>query len=143
MERKLSSHMQRLDAVTGKIGQLGQWASAHPWQGYSGQWMAASNEFGQRVLVMNPMHIVHLSSNTKSKLVRIIEFCKSFTEKWFSHLLLLVILILYTCLGAWMFMVIEGGVEHRIKVSGEYYTQDTRERIVITTVSSSHEISFK
>lgn len=112
LERKPSVQMPKLDAVTGKIG---QWASNQNWQGY-GQWIQAQGDLGQRVLVMNPMHIVNLSSNTKSKLVKVIEFCRGFTEKWFSHLLLLCVLVLYALIGAWIFVVIEGGYEGQAKV---------------------------
>lgn len=119
--RKSSSTRQlpKFDAVTGKLGhlggQIGEWASNRDWQHY-GQWMTtAPGEFGQRVLVMNPMHIVHLSSNTKSRLVKIVEFCRGFTEKWFSHLLLLLVLVLYALLGAWIFLMIEGGNEKSLK----------------------------
>ena len=115
LDRKPSVIMPKLDTVTGKIGQFGQWASNQNWQGY-GQWMAHQGELGQRVLVMNPMHIVHLSSDTKSKLVKIIEFCRGFTEKWFSHLLLLCVLIFYALIGAWIFIIIEGGYEGQAKV---------------------------
>lgn len=115
-DRKPSVQLPRLDAVTGKFNQFGQWASNQNWQNY-GQWMTQENEFGERVLVMNPMHIVHLSSDTKSKLVKIIEFFRGFTEKWFSHLLLLCVLILYALIGAWIFVMIEGGYEGQAKAS--------------------------
>ena len=101
--------------MTGKIGQLGQWAANQNWQDYSH--FMTNSEFGQKVLVMNPMHMVQLSSKTKSRLVKIVEFCKTASEKWFSHWLLLVVLILYALIGAWIFVLIEGSPEAEDKVS--------------------------
>lgn len=72
---------------------------------------------GTRIVILNPMHIVNLSDETHSKLVKFVEYFRSFTEKWFSHILLLLFLFLYGCLGAWIFMMVEGRVEMRSKVS--------------------------
>lgn len=71
---------------------------------------------GPRILIVNPMHIVRLSTKNKSRLVKFIEFFRSLTEKWFSHVLLLLFLFLYCCLGAWIMMMVEGGLEQRTKV---------------------------
>lgn len=113
--RRPSVQMPKFDAVTDKLGQFGHWASNQNWQGY-GQFVTNS-DFGQKVLVMNPMHMVQLSSKTKSRLVKIVEFCRTASEKWFSHWLLLVVLILYALIGAWIFVIIEGGAEMDVKVS--------------------------
>ncbi len=36
----------------------------------------------ERVWVFNPMHIVHLTKQTKSRFVRIVEGFKAFSNKW-------------------------------------------------------------
>ena len=113
--RRTSVQIPKLDAVTDKIGQFGHWASNQNWQNY-GQFVTNS-DFGQKVLVMNPMHMVQFSSKTKSRLVKIVEFCRTASEKWFSHWLLLVVLIMYALIGAWVFVIIEGSAEREIKVS--------------------------
>ncbi|RWS26464.1 TWiK family of potassium channels protein 18-like protein [Leptotrombidium deliense] len=82
---------------------------------YSGMYQWAP-QTDQPILIVNPMHIINLSSHTKSKLVRFFEIFKSFTEKWFSHILLLLFLVLYCCLGAWMFLMLEGANETAAKV---------------------------
>lgn len=112
--RRASGQIPKFDAVTDKIGQFGQWASNQNWQNY-GQFVTNS-ELGQKVLVMNPMHMVHFSNKTKSRLVKIVEFCRAASEKWFSHWLLLVVLIMYAIIGAWVFVIIEGGAEAEVKV---------------------------
>ena len=119
------------NAVSDKFGQLGQWASNQgaQWQGY-GQYIT-NTDFGQKVLVMNPMHMVQLSSKTKSRMVKIVEFCRSASEKWFSHWLLLVVLIMYALIGAWIFVMIEGSAEIDVKVSNEF-----------TSVTPAKVISF-
>lgn len=71
----------------------------------------------ERVWVFNPMHIVNLSTQTKSKFIRIVEGFKAFSNKWFSHVLLLAFLILYGFLGAYIFMSIEAPIENTVKVS--------------------------
>lgn len=72
----------------------------------------------QIFIVKNPMHVINFNKNrSKSKLVQSFQFLKSFTEKWFSHFLLLGVLFLYGCFGAWMFILIEGGVRHEIEVN--------------------------
>lgn len=71
----------------------------------------------QVVIVNNPMYFVQLRRETKSKLVWFFDHFKSFTERWFSHILLLMSLFLYGCFGAWIFMMIEGQAEVRYKVS--------------------------
>lgn len=69
-----------------------------------------------KIWVVNPMHIITLTDATKSKIVRIVEIFKSFTEKWFSHILLLLFLLIYGCIGAWIFMTLEGNHESGQKV---------------------------
>lgn len=91
----------------------------------------------ERVWVFNPMHIVHLTKQSKSRFVRIVEGFKNFSNKWwvfliviyvissfnlikiirFSHVLLLLFLILYGFLGAYIFMTLEAPYEEAAKVS--------------------------
>ncbi|CAG2173324.1 unnamed protein product [Oppiella nova] len=80
----------------------------------------------EKVWVLNPMHIVSLSSETKSKFVKVIESFKQFSEKWFSHVLLLIFLILYGFLGAYVFVTLEGPNESNIKTS----VSNMRENII-------------
>lgn len=79
-----------------------------------------------RVLVVNPMQIVNLSEHTKSKLIKCIEALKRLSEKWFSHVLLLMFLTVYACLGAYVF--------NRLEAPNEDYNRDlfveTRERLL-------------
>ena len=76
-----------------------------------------SRDYGpEKVWVLNPMHIVSLSTETKSKFVKIIESFKQFSEKWFSHVLLLIFLMLYGFIGAYVFVTLEGPNETSIKV---------------------------
>lgn len=70
----------------------------------------------ERVWVFNPMHIVNLSTQTKSRFLRVVEGFKAFSNKWFSHVLLLLFLILYGFLGAYIFMTIEAPIENTVKV---------------------------
>lgn len=72
----------------------------------------------ERVWVFNPMHIVHLTTQTKSRFLRVVEGFKAFSNKWFSHVLLLMFLILYGFLGAYIFMTIEAPIENTVKVRG-------------------------
>lgn len=71
----------------------------------------------ERVWVFNPMHIVHLSKQNKSKFVRVVEGFKKFSNKWFSHVLLLMFLMLYGFLGAYVFVTLEAPIESSAKVS--------------------------
>ncbi|CAG2184222.1 unnamed protein product, partial [Oppiella nova] len=50
-------------------------------------------------------------ADTKSKVVALFVYLKKLSEKWFSHVLLLAFLILYACMGAWIFESVEGGYE--------------------------------
>lgn len=76
----------------------------------------------QVVIVNNPMYFVKLKRETRSKLVAFFEYFKTFTERWFSHILLLFVLFLYGCFGAWIFMMIEGKAEVKYKVSQQLAT---------------------
>ena len=73
--------------------------------------------YQNNVWVLNPMHIVNLSKQTKSKFVKFVDAIKRFSEKWFSHVLLLVFLILYGFLGAYIFQMLEAPLESTNKVS--------------------------
>ncbi|XP_053208785.1 TWiK family of potassium channels protein 18-like [Panonychus citri] len=78
----------------------------------------------QVVIVNNPMYFVKLKRETRSKLVAFFEYFKTFTERWFSHILLLFVLFLYGCFGAWIFMMIEGKAEVKYKEPVSYMIQD-------------------
>lgn len=71
----------------------------------------------ERIWVFNPMHIVNLTKQTKSKFVRVVEGFKNFSNKWFSHVLLILFLILYGFLGAYIFQTLEGPIEAAAKVN--------------------------
>lgn len=79
-----------------------------------------------RVLVVNPMQIVNLSEHTKSKLIKFIEAVKRFSEKWFSHVLLLMFLAVYACFGAYIFISFEAPTEQWEK----QLIIDSRQRLV-------------
>jgi hypothetical protein len=70
----------------------------------------------EKVWVLNPMHIVTLRAETKSKFVRVVEGFKQFSNEWFSHILLLIFLILYGFIGAYVFVTLEGPIESSVKV---------------------------
>lgn len=70
----------------------------------------------ERVWVFNPMHIVQLTKQTKSRFIRIVEGFKQFSNRWFSHVLLLFFLILYGFLGAYIFVTLEAPTEATSKV---------------------------
>ncbi|KAH9406255.1 hypothetical protein TYRP_013862 [Tyrophagus putrescentiae] len=91
----------------------------------------------ERVWVFNPMHIVHLTKQTKSRFVRIVEGFKAFSNKWFSHVLLLLFLILYGFLGAYIFMTLEGPYEDAAKVP----VKDMREGIIKELWWGSHKFN--
>ncbi|XP_064465832.1 potassium channel subfamily K member 16-like [Ornithodoros turicata] len=66
--------------------------------------------------VVRPMHIVNLTADkTKSCAVRCAQAIKSFSQRWFSHLLLLLVLLAYAALGAAIFQLIEAPFEQRQK----------------------------
>ncbi|XP_013783402.1 TWiK family of potassium channels protein 18-like [Limulus polyphemus] len=65
------------------------------------------------------MHIVTLTKTKESCIVRYAEKIKSVSEKWFTHVLLLLFLLGYAALGAVIFQWIEGSVEYQEKVSIE------------------------
>ncbi|XP_054155552.1 potassium channel subfamily K member 2-like [Oppia nitens] len=54
-----------------------------------------------------------LTIDNKSKVVELAVKVKEFSEKWFSHVLLLAFLLLYACIGAWIFESVEGGFEQQ------------------------------
>ncbi len=92
-----------------------------PWKDAWREWLPKElkdlkQEDLSKIWVINPMHIVTLSEENKSKFVKVVEACKRFSEKWFSHVLLLLFLILYACLGAYIFQALEGNTEVVLKV---------------------------
>ncbi|XP_046910006.2 TWiK family of potassium channels protein 18 isoform X1 [Dermatophagoides farinae] len=93
----------------------------------------------ERIWVFNPMHIVHLSKQQKSKFIRIVEGFKKFSNKWFSHVLLLLFLILYGFLGAYIFVTLEAPIEQSAKVSNPI--NKMRERIIKELWWSSKKFS--
>lgn len=120
------------------------WAQMQQWQANQAQAQAAAAAAAQlhhgfhhhfsspfssaasRVLVVNPMQIVNLSEHTKSRLIKFIEAIKRFSEQWFSHVLLLMFLAVYACLGAYVFISFEAPSEQWEK----QLIIDTRFRIV-------------
>lgn len=70
----------------------------------------------ERIWVFNPMHIVQLTKRQQSKFIRVVEGFKKFSNKWFSHVLLLLFLILYGFLGAYIFVTLEAPIETTTKV---------------------------
>lgn len=90
-----------------------------------------------RVLVVNPMQIVNLSEHTKSRLIKFIEAIKHLSEKWFSHILLLLFLAVYACLGAYIFISFEASTEQWEK----QYIIDIRARIVNESWSEAHNLN--
>lgn len=66
--------------------------------------------------ILNPMHVVNLTADkTKSFGIRMAQKIKAFSEKWFSHVLLLTILLLYATAGAHLFVWLEEDYEIRQK----------------------------
>lgn len=86
---------------------------------------------------MNPMQIVNLSEHTKSRLIKFIEAVKRFSEKWFSHVLLLMFLAVYACFGAYIFISFEAPTEQWEK----QVIIDTRQRIVNESWQDAHDKS--
>lgn len=72
-----------------------------------------------RFVVINPMHIISLQDKTKTFAVRAVEKIKAISEKWFTHVLLLLFLIIFASLGALLFQWLEQDKEHREKTSVE------------------------
>lgn len=71
-----------------------------------------------KILIIDPRQFRDnlLNYETKSKLIRLFQVLKKFSEKWFSHVLLMGLLILYAVIGGWIFEAIEGSNERDIKV---------------------------
>ncbi|OQR67316.1 TWiK family of potassium channels protein 18-like [Tropilaelaps mercedesae] len=66
--------------------------------------------------ILNPMHVVNLTADkTKSFGIRMAQKIKAFSEKWFSHVLLLSFLLLYATAGAHLFLWLEEDFEIRQK----------------------------
>lgn len=66
--------------------------------------------------ILNPMHVVNLTADkTKSFGIRMAQEIKAFSEKWFSHVLLLTFLLLYAAAGAQLFYWLEEEFELRQK----------------------------
>lgn len=68
-------------------------------------------------VIINPMHIINLHDKTRTFAVRVVEKIKAISERWFTHVLLLIFLMIYASLGALMFQSVEGGIEKREKMS--------------------------
>lgn len=67
-------------------------------------------------LILNPMHIVNLTADkTRSCAVRAAQSIKAFSQRWFSHILLLLVLLAYAAMGAALFQLIEGPFEDKQK----------------------------
>lgn len=66
--------------------------------------------------ILNPMHVVNLTADkTKSFGIRVAQKIKAFSEKWFSHVLLLSFLMLYAAAGAHLFQWLEEDFETQQK----------------------------
>lgn len=70
-----------------------------------------------KVWVINPMHIVTLTDRKESKIVWYFEKMKAISEKWFTHVLLLLFMLSYAAVGAILFQWIERPVEDQEKES--------------------------
>ncbi|KFM57903.1 TWiK family of potassium channels protein 7, partial [Stegodyphus mimosarum] len=77
-------------------------------------------------VVINPMHIITLQDRTRTFAVRVVEKIKAFSERWFTHVLLLLFLMIYAALGALLFQWVEAPLEIREKQS----INRTRELII-------------
>lgn len=64
-----------------------------------------------RYVVINPMHIITLQDRTRTFAVRLVEKLKAISERWFTHVLLLLFLLIYASLGALLFQWIEAPLE--------------------------------
>lgn len=104
-------------------------------QGFHHHFSSPFSTAASRVLVVNPMQIVNLSEHTKSSLIKFIEAIKRFSEKWFSHVLLLLFLAVYACFGAYIFISFEAPTEHWEK----QLIIDTRWSIVNDSWHQAHE----
>ncbi|GFR17749.1 uncharacterized protein TNCT_11731 [Trichonephila clavata] len=68
-------------------------------------------------VVINPMHIINLQDRTRTFGVRVVEKIKAFSERWFTHVLLLIFLMIYAAVGALLFQWVEAPLEIREKQS--------------------------
>ncbi|GFS42547.1 TWiK family of potassium channels protein 9 [Nephila pilipes] len=68
-------------------------------------------------VVINPMHIINLHDRTRTFGVRVVEKIKAFSERWFTHVLLLLFLMIYAAVGALLFQWVEAPLEIREKQS--------------------------
>lgn len=101
-------------SLPGQGGEKAGHLHSHPHHHHSGfhhHFAAPFSSAASRVMVVNPMQIVNLSEHTKSRLIKFIEAIKRFSEKWFSHVLLLLFLAVYACLGAYIFISFEAPTE--------------------------------
>ncbi|XP_023227548.1 TWiK family of potassium channels protein 18-like [Centruroides sculpturatus] len=78
-------------------------------------WMPADGH--PQYYVINPMHVVTLRDKSRTFAVRCVEKIKAISEKWFTHILLLIFLIGYACLGAVIFKALEAPLENRERIS--------------------------
>ncbi|XP_065304503.1 TWiK family of potassium channels protein 18-like [Dermacentor albipictus] len=67
-----------------------------------------------QLLVVSPMHVVTLTAR-RSWGVRMAQRLHTISQRWFGHLLLLVLLAAYAALGAFAFRYLEGPYEARAK----------------------------
>lgn len=118
-------HAAAAAASTGsQPGSAGGAAPSDQPHGFHYHFSSPFSSAASRVLVVNP--IVNLGEHTKSRLIKFIEAIKRFSEKWFSHVLLLLFLAVYACLGAYVFISFEAPTEQWEK----QMIIDTRQRIV-------------
>lgn len=141
-------------SATAPPNRYAHWAQMHPSAAsqHDGGWSPSGEDAGaavhqhhhnkfqhhfsaaSRVLVVNPMQIVNLSEHTKSKLIKSIEAIKRFSEKWFSHILLLLFLAVYACFGAYIFISFEANNE----IWEKQLLADTRQKILNETWPEAH-----
>lgn len=77
-------------------------------------------------VIINPMHIINLHDKTRTFAVRVVEKIKAISERWFTHVLLLLFLLIYASVGALLFQWVEAPLEVREKTS----INRTRELII-------------
>lgn len=73
------------------------------------EWHPAAGK--PQYVVINPMHIINLHDRTRTFAVRVVEKIKAISERWFTHVLLLLFLFIYASVGALLFQWIEAPVE--------------------------------
>ncbi|XP_022691775.1 uncharacterized protein LOC111262066 isoform X2 [Varroa jacobsoni] len=79
----------------------------------SGTYVITGCERGPRLVVVNPMHVMTLSRRSLG--VKLAQRLQLASQKWFTHVILLSVLMCYCVIGAVFFKIIEGPHEVPIK----------------------------